>query len=385
MQKTYNCVAKTMFGLENVLADELEEYGAENVQILNRAVSFDANKATLYRVNLRSRTAISVLVEQVSFWMKHEDDLYKKIKQINWGNLLSVEKTFMIRATVNSRMFSHSQFVAYRAKDAIADWFMEDRDRRPNVDTKNPDLKIQVHISDRKCTISLDSSGDPLFKRGYRQSRVLAPINESLAAGILLLAGWTGNRPLLDPMCGSGTFLIEAGMIAHNIPPGMKRRFGFQSWINYDPDLWDMVFKEEVAKITDSPVKIFGYDRDQEALASARDNVTTAFLEDSIVLKKQDFFESEWEREEKPLIVMNPPYDERLQEEDVIHFYKQIGNQLKFQYTGAEAWIISSNLHALKHVGLRPTKKVKMYNGPLECKLNYYQMYRGSKKEMKKM
>lgn len=374
-----------MYGLENVLSDELEDCGAEDVTILNRAVSFIADKVILYKVNLRSRTAISILVEQASFWLKNEDDLYKKVKQVNWGHLLNINKTFMVRATVNSTLFTNSQFVAYRTKDAIADWFMDDQGKRPNVDTKNPDLKIQIHISDRKCTISLDSSGDPLFKRGYRQSRVIAPINESLAAGILLLAGWNGQCPLLDPMCGSGTFLIEAAMIAHNIPPGMKRRFGFQNWLNYDAELWDSIFKEEVAKITDNNVQILGYDRDQEALQSARENVTTAFVEDSITLKKQDFFESEWFKEEKPWIFMNPPYDERLQEDDVIQFYKDIGNQLKFNYSGAEAWIISSNLRALKYVGLRPSKKIKLFNGPLECRLNNFQMYRGSKKDSAKV
>lgn len=382
LQKTYNCIAKTFFGLEEILADELAVLQCNNIQVLNRAVKFTCDKKTLYRVNLRTRLAISILVEWENFWARDEENFYKKIKQIEWDHVLSPEKTFMIKTTIpRSKVFKHSQFAGLKAKDAIADYFTEKHGKRPDVDTVDPDVKIQVYINGNKCSVSLDSSGEPLFKRGYRVNTGSAPINEVLAAGIIELSGWTPNQIFYDPMCGSGTFLIEAAMKAHNIPAGMKRRFGFQNWMNYTPGLWEQVFKEETEKVTDLQVQILGSDRNARVLEVARENISEAFLEDSIRVSKKDFFDAEWSKEDMPFIIFNPPYDKRLREKDVVDFYKKIGDKLKFGYPGTEAWIISSQVEAMKFIGLRPSKKLKLFNGPLECKLMQFEMYKGSRRE----
>jgi len=383
MHKKNLYVAKTLFGFENILADELNSLNCSDVKVLNRAVTFSGDKKTLYRVNLRSRLSLNILMEWANFWTRNEDDFYKQVKKLPWNEVLSPEKTFMIKTNIpKSKVFQHSQFIGLRAKDAIADYFTESMGKRPNVDTVDPDVKIQVYINGNKCSISLDSSGEALFKRGYRTNTGFAPINEVLAAGIIALSGWHGQTTFYDPMCGSGTFLIEAAMIAHNIPPGMKRRFGFQNWINYTPALWQQVFKEESEKVTDTQIDIIGSDTKQVNLEIARENITNAFLEDSIRVSKKDFFTSEWNKNEPPHMVFNPPYNKRLEENDVIAFYKKIGDTLKFGYSGAEAWIISANVDAMKFIGLRPSKKIKLFNGPLECKLQQYKMYRGSKAEL---
>lgn len=379
--KHYSCIAKTFFGLEQILADELTALQCTKIKVLNRAVAFTCDKKTLYRVNLRSRFAISVLVDWADFYARDEDNFYKQMLKINWDDVLNIEKTFMIRTNIaRSDVFQNSQFMGLRAKDAIADFFMTKYGKRPDVDTVDPDVKIHVYINGNKVFVSLNSSGESLFKRGYRVAMSQAPINEVLAAGIIELSGWQANKTFYDPMCGSGTFLIEAAMKAHNIPPGMKRRFGFQNWMNYTPELWDVVYKEEVEKITDSSVKIIGSDNDRKVLEMARENISAAFLEDSILVSKKDFFEKEWAKSEMPFLVFNPPYDKRLKESEIIEFYKKIGDTLKFNYPGTQAWIISSNLDAMKHIGLRPSKKIKLFNGPLECRLGKYEMYKGSRK-----
>lgn len=381
MKHEQNCVAKTFAGLETILADELTALQAKNVKVLNRAVSFSCNKETLYRINLRSRFAISVLVEWANFWARDEENFYKEMKKVNWDDFLSTEKTFMIRTNVmNSKTFTHSQYIGLKAKDAIADFFFEKYQKRPDVNTDDPDVKIHVYINGNKVSVSLNSSGEPLFKRGYRITTGYAPINEVLAAGMIELSGWDGQQVFYDPMCGSGTILIEAAMKAHNIPPGMKRRFGFQTWLNYSPPLWEKVFKEETQKITDSEVTIYGSDKDGKVLQSARENISAAFVEDSVRVSRKNFFQEEWTKDEMPFMVFNPPYDKRLQNKDVVQFYKTIGDTLKFKYAGAEAWIISAHLDAMKRIGLRPSKKLKLYNGPLECRFCQYKLYKGSRK-----
>lgn len=380
MMKSYTCIAKTFYGLENILADELTSLQCKEIHVLNRAVKFTCDKKGLYKVNLRSRFAISVLVEWENFWSRDEEDLYKRIKKIEWDQVLSPDKTFMIKTTIpDSKVFRHSQFVGLKAKDAIADYFTEKEGKRPDVDTIDPDVKIQLHINGNKCSISLDSSGEPLFKRGYRISTGVAPMNEVLAAGIIKLSGWQPNQTFYDPMCGSGTFLIEAAMMAHNIPPGMKRRFGFQNWMNYTAPLWEQVFKEETEKVTDSQVMIIGADNYEKVLTAARENIEQAFLEDSIRVSKKDFFVSEWKKEEMPFIIFNPPYDKRLQEDDMISFFKEVGDTLKFKYPGTQAWIISSEFELMKFIGLRPSRKIKLFNGPFECRLMKFEMYKGKK------
>ncbi len=382
--RNIKCVAKTLYGLENILAAEIGELKGQNIQILNRAVQFETDKAGLYRLNLCSRLALSILVDVAQFWARDEQNFYKQLKKIQWEDILSVDKSFMINTTIpRSKIFTHSQYIGLKAKDAIADYFTEKFGRRPNVDTQNPDVKINLYINGNKCSVSLDSSGEPLFKRGYRVATGPAPLNEVLAAGIIKLSGWHGQQPFYDPMCGSGTLLIEAAMIAHNIPPGMKRRFGFQNWVNYDAQLWDYVFKTEADKVTDNKVSITGSDKDSSVLDKARENIASAFLEDTISVKRQDFFQSEWTKADPPFIVINPPYNKRLQQDQVTAFYQRIGQTLKFNYSGGEAWIISSELRALKHIGLRPTKKIKLINGALECQLNQYLLFKGKRADYK--
>jgi len=374
------CLAKTLYGLEDVLAEELSTMGMQNVRTLNRAVSFTTNWYGLYQSNVACRTALAILVEVATFPCHSEEQLYQSIKNIDWEDFLTIDQKFMVRATLNHSTIQHSQYAALKVKDAIVDQFREKIGSRPDVDTRDADLHIGVHISNNKCTLSLDSSGQSLFKRGYRKQTGIAPINECLAAGIIDLIGFKGERDFYDPMCGSGTFLIEAAIKAHNAPSGMRREFGFQNWMNYDKSLFAKVIDKEANSVTDIQCKISGADLDREVLNAARANITSAFMEDSIVVGKKDFFNSEVNLKENTLVVFNPPYDKRLSQVDVHDYYSRIGDTLKRNYKGCEVWIISAHLDALKHVGLKASKKIKLFNGPLEARLQQYFLYSGSRK-----
>lgn len=382
-------LAKTFKGLEEVLAGELIELGANNVQIQRRAVSFTGDKRMLYTANFCLRTASRVLVPIASFKAKKTDDIYAQAKQLDWSQYMTPKTTFQIDATVYSDLFRHSQFITYRVKDAIVDYWMEHCGVRPSVQLTNPDIYLNVHIAGDMVTLSLDSSGESLHKRGYRVANTQAPINEALAAGMLLLAGWKGQSDFYDPMCGSGTLLIEAALIARNIAPGIYRKsFAFEKWSNYDADLFEDVSSDD-SRERDFEHKIYGSDAGFYAVQAATKNVQSAGLQRDIDVKQirvQELRLSEKERNtDGALVMINPPYGERLsQDKDVLRLYQDMGSTLKHQFNGATAWIISSNEDALKCVGLRPAKKIHLVNGDLECLFNKYELFKGDRKTWKK-
>ncbi len=375
------CIAKTFYGMEPLLADEIKTLGGRNVRSLRRAVEFGADKALIYKLNLQSRYALNFMIELVQFNAVSESDFYRSLKKIPWSKYLNEHKSFLFRFTGKAPWINHSNFPVLRAKDALVDYFTGQGKARPSVDTSYPDLKFQLHVQGNRCKLLLDSSGVPLFKRGYKVPGGRAPINEVLAAGLIGFSGWKGNTDLMDPMCGSGTIVIEAAMMAHNIPPGYKRRFGFQNWLDYNADLWDRIYKSEIAKIKDVNVSITGMDISQPSIDLARENAISAEVNRSIKFAKKDFFKSEKRNDGKLTIIMNPPYDERLKEDEIFEFYKEIGNTLKFQFPDSDAWIISANRPALKRIGLKPDKRLTLYNGKLECGFNKYSIFGGKRKE----
>ena len=387
-------LAKTFKGLEEVLAGELIELGANNVQIERRAVSFTGDKRMLYTANFCLRTASRILVPIATFKAKHTDDIYEQAKQIDWAQYMNTRMSFAIDATVYSDLFRHSQFVTYRVKDAVVDWWMEHGGVRPNVQLTHPDIYLNVHIGGDTVTISLDSSGESLHKRGYRVANTQAPINEALAAGMLLLAGWKGQSDFYDPMCGSGTLLIEAALIARNIAPGIYRKgFAFEKWANFDADLFEEVYSDD-SREREFTHKIYGSDAGFYAVQTAIKNVQSANLQRDIEVKQirvqelrigEEAKGDKARKTEGALVMMNPPYGERLsQDKDVLRLYQDIGTTLKHQFCGATAWIISSNEEALKCVGLRPAKRIHLINGDLDCLFNQYVLFSGDRKSWKK-
>ena len=380
-------LAKTFKGLEDVLAGELIELGANNVQIQRRAVSFTGDKRMLYTVNFCLRTASRILVPIATFKAKKADDIYEQIKAIDWAQYMTANHTFHIDTTVYSDIFRHSQFITYRVKDAVVDWWMEHGGVRPNVQLTNPDIYLNVHIAGDIVTISLDSSDESLHKRGYRVANTQAPINEALAAGMLLLAGWKGQSDFYDPMCGSGTLLIEAALIARNIAPGIYRKgFAFEKWANFDADLFEDVYNDDSRERAFNH-KIYGSDAGFYATQTATKNIQSANLQRDIEIKQIRIQElkTDNEKTEGALVMMNPPYGERLsQDKDVLQLYQDIGTTLKHQFSGATAWIISSNAEALKCVGLRPAKRIHLMNGELDCLFNQYILFKGDRKTWKK-
>ena len=387
MKKEFQMLAKTFKGLEDVLAKELIELGANNVQIQRRAVAFSGDKRMLYTANFCLRTASRVLVPIATFKAKNTDDIYLQVKQLDWAQYMTAKTTFQIDATVYSDLFRHSQFVTYRVKDAIVDWWMEHEGKRPSVQLTNPDVYLNVHIAGDTVTLSLDSSGESLHKRGYRVANTQAPINEALAAGMLLLAGWNGQGDFYDPMCGSGTLLIEAALIARNIAPGIYRKgFAFEKWANFDADLFEDISSDD-SRERDFQHKIYGSDAGFYAMQAANKNIHSAHLQRDIEVKQIRIQELKLAEKntEGALIMINPPYGERLaQDRDVLRLYQDMGTTLKHQFSGATAWIISSNEEALKCIGLRPAKKIHLVNGDLECLFNKYELFKGDRKTWKK-
>jgi len=375
----FEIIATTLFGLEEILASELKELGATDIEILIRAVKFKGDQALLYKCNLHLRTALKVLKPFAQFNIRTDNGLYDEIKKINWEKYLSVEGTLAIDATVSGEYFTHSQFVALKSKDAIVDQFRDKYNIRPSVDLEDPDLRLNIHISDRTCSVSLNSSNTILGKRGYRQAQSLAPISEVLAAGIIALSGWDKKSDFYDPMCGSGTFSIEAALLAANMAPGRLRSFGFERWKDFDADLWSSIKKEAENNIITPTCKIFGSDIETRSIEISKSNAAIAKVDHLIEFKQMDFLKSE-DHFYDGTVIMNPPYGERLKEkDDIIPFYQEIGTQLKHHYEGCDAWILSGNIDALKFIGLRPSRKIRLFNGPIECKLQKYELFRGKK------
>ncbi|MCX7548658.1 THUMP domain-containing protein [Xanthomarina sp. F1114] len=380
MENNFKMVAKTLFGFEELLAKELTQLGAQDVKIGVRNVSFTGDKGFMYKANLGLRTAIKILKPIETFKVRNEQDLYDKIYKMSWDTYLKPTGTLAVDATINSDVFTHSLYIAQKTKDAIVDKFRETSGQRPNVDLKFPDLKINVHIDREVCNISLDSSGDSLHKRGYKTATNIAPINEVLAAGMVMLSGWDGQSDFMDPMCGSGTILAEAAMIACNIPPNlMRKEFAFERWADWDVELFEKIEDSLLNKTRDFHYKIMGFDKSPSAVAKATENIKNAHLEEFISIRHEDFFKTQKAGDNKLHMVFNPPYGERL-DIDMEEFYKNIGDTLKQGYPGTDAWFITSNLDALKHVGLRPSRKIHLVNAKLEARLVKYVMYEGSKK-----
>lgn len=380
MENNFKMIAKTLFGFEEILAQEIRNLGGQKVETGVRMVSFYGDKGFMYKANLALRTALKILKPIKEFKVYNEQSLYKGVQSIDWTQYLNNRKTFVIDTTVNSEKFTHSQFVALKAKDAIVDQFRELTGDRPNIDKDHPDLRINVHIYDDSCSISLDTSGSSLHHRGYKTATNIAPINEVLAAGLLLLAGWDGQCNFLDPMCGSGTILAEAAMIACNIPANINRKeFAFEKWNDWDNDLFDTIVDSLLKKTREFHYTITGYDKAPSAVSKAKDNIRNANLEEYISISHENFFSTKKEKEGSLFMLFNPPYGERL-DIDLERFYREIGDTFKQNYPDTQAWFITANLEALKFVGLKPSRKIKVFNGKLESRLVRYDIYAGSKK-----
>ena len=382
MTDKFDMVAKTFLGLEGVLADELRALGAEGVTEGNRVVYFKGDKEMLYRANFACRTAVRILKPFITLSSTSADDLYEQLKTFDWEQLMTVNTTFAIDATVYSENCNNSRFVTYRVKDAIADYFNEKYGKRPSIRVSNPEIRFDVHISGREVTLSLDSSGDPLFKRGWRVAQTDAPINEVLAAGIILLSGWDGKTDLIDPMCGSGTFLIEAALIAANIAPGVYRdNYAFQQWPDYDEELFNSIYNDD-SKEREFTHKIYGSDIEGKAIAIARANVKNAGLIKYIELERRDFNDIE-QVPASGTLISNPPYGERLNVEDIDQFYRDLGSKLKHTFRGYNAWFICYDKEQYFKIGLKPSVKYALNNGGLDCELLQYVIFEGAYNEMR--
>ena len=378
--ENFKMIAKTFFGFEEILAKELQLLGAQNVEIGTRAVSFKGDKGFMYKANLSLRTALKILKPIYYFRANSDLNLYKGIQSMDWSKYLNANQTFVIDTTIHSDYFKHSQFVSQKAKDAIVDQFRERTGQRPSVDKDYPDLRINIHIDRDQVSVALDTSGASLHHRGYRTATNIAPINEVLAAGMVLLSGWDRNSDFLDPMCGSGTILAEAAMIACNIPANINRKeFAFEKWNDWDNDLFDQIVESLLKKVKEFHYTIKGYDKAPSAVSKAKDNIKNANLDDYVTIEQQNFFDTKKETVGPLHMVFNPPYGERL-DIDLERFYREMGDTMKQNYPGTNAWFITANLEALKFVGLKPSRKIKLFNGSLEARLVKYEMYEGSKR-----
>lgn len=382
MEQEFELIAKTFMGLEPVLAQELTQMGANNVQIGRRMVSFSGNKETMYRANFQLHTAIKILKPIKHFKAGSADDVYEEIKKIDWSEYLDNNKTFAVDAVVFSEEFRHSKFVAYKVKDAIVDQFRENTGQRPNISVANPDIRLNIHIAEDKCTLSLDSSGESLHRRGYRQESVEAPLNEVLAAGMILMSGWKGDTDFIDPMCGSGTLLIEAALIAQNIAPGVFRKeYAFEKWNDFDRELFDEIYNDD-SQEREFNHHIYGYDIDMKAVNTARMNVKAAGMSAIITVENADFKDFR-QPANKSIMITNPPYGERISTPNLLGTYKMIGETLKHQFKNNEAWVLSYRQECFDQIGLRPSIKIPLYNGSLECEFRKYQMFDGKLKDFR--
>lgn len=382
MTQEFELIAKTFMGLEPVLAKELTQLGANEVQIGRRMVSFMGDKEMMYRANFQLHTAIRILKPIKHFKALSADDVYREVQKIDWSEYIGLDKTFAVDSVVFSEEFRHSKFVAYKVKDAIVDQFREKTGKRPNISVANPDIRLNIHIAEDKCTLSLDSSGESLHRRGYRQESVEAPLNEVLAAGMILMTGWQGETDFIDPMCGSGTLLVEAALIAHNMAPGLFRKeYAFEKWPDFDSDLFDRIYNDDSCE-REFTHHIYGYDVDIKAVNTARLNVRAAGLLNDITVEEADF-KNFTQPKEKSIIVTNPPYGERISTPDLLGTYKMIGERLKHQFLNNDAWILSYREECFDQIGLKPSIKIPVYNGSLECEFRKYQIFDGKMKDFR--
>ena len=377
----FKIIAKTFQGLEEVLAKELINLGANNVEIGRRMVAFTGDKEMLYKANFCTRTAVKVLKPIKEFKAKDADEVYEEAKKIDWEKYMDVKSTFLVDSVIFSENFRHSKFVAYRVKDAIADYWREKSGGdRPNVVISNPDLRIHVHIAEDEVTIALDSSGESLHQRGYKTATVQAPLNEVLAAGLIMLTGWAGECDLIDPFCGSGTILIEAALIAQNVYPGVFRKeYAFEKWKDFDADLFDRIYNDD-SQEREFDHKIYGYDINRQVVQIATNNVLNAGVKDIVSVEQRDFYEFE-QPLDKAIMITNPPYGDRITTDDIFDLYETIGKNLKRNFVGNDAWIISHHEELFDKIGFRPSTKYALFNGSLECEFRKYQIFDGKLKE----
>jgi putative N6-adenine-specific DNA methylase len=376
----FEMIAKTFRGLEEVLATELVNIGANNVQLQRRAVSFTGDMSLMYKANLYLRTASRILKPILTFDASNPDEVYEQVKKITWSDYLTVDGTFAVDSTVFSDEFRHTKFVAYRVKDAIADWFTEKFDKRPSVRLDKPQLMINIHIAENRCTLSLDSSGESLHKRGYRVAQTEAPLNEALAAGMILMTGWKGESDFIDPMCGSGTLLIEAALIALNIPPGIYRSsFAFEKWNDFDDELFDTLYNDDSYERPFN-FKIYGSDNSPRAIKIAEQNVKSTGLSKYIQLDVTPVQKLE-APSEKCIMVTNPPYGERITSDDIYGLYASLGTTVKHKFAGNSAWVISSHEECLDKIGLKPSERIRLLNGALDCWYCRYDIFAGKRND----
>ena len=380
MKENFKMLAKTFYGFEEILEKELQQLGAQNLKRGNRFVSFEGDKGFMYKANLCLRTALKILKPIHSERIQNEESLYKVFYNFPWEDHIDVNSKFVIDSVVNGQIFTHSQFVSQKAKDGIVDRFRDRFSKRPTIDLNRPDLRINLHINNDYCTISLDTSGASLHQRGYRTVTNIAPLNEVLAAGLIQLSGWQANTDFLDPMCGSGTFLIEAAMFALKIPANINRKtFAFEKWKDWDPELFEIIKESQLKKVINPKIQISGSDKAPSAIEKAKQNIENANLSDFIKIQKNDFFQLDKLTKGPLHLLMNPPYGERL-EGDINALYQGIGDGFKQSFPNTHAWLISSNMEAIKCIGLRPSRKIKVFNGKLESRLLYFPIYEGTKK-----
>jgi len=378
MEQEFELIAKTFQGMEDLLAQELNEIGAQNIKKGRRVVYFTGDTAMMYRANYALRTAIRILKPLKHFSATTADEVYEAVRNYEWRNLLDLKTTFAVDSVVYSENFSYSKFVAYKVKDAIVDYFRENCGKRPNISIANPDVRFHIHISDDDCTLSLDSSGESLHKRGYREATVDAPINEVLAAGLVKLTEWNGECDFIDPMCGSGTIPIEAAMIARNIAPGKFRKvFAFQKWADYSPELFNGIKEEFTSQERPFEHRMYAYDVDANAVEATKANVIAAQLDEDFVVERRDFRDFK-QPAKKAIMVINPPYGVRIKSDSALPLlYKAIGERLKHQFVGNDAWIICNHEELFQNIGLKPSIKIPLYNGSLDCQFQKYQIFDG--------
>ena len=382
MEQEFKLIAKTFMGLEPVLAQELIQLGANNVETGRRMVSFTGDKEMMYRANFQLHTAIRILKPIHTFKARSAEEVYDEIQKIEWSNYLDNKKTFSVDSVVYSEEFRNSRFVTYKVKDAIVDWFREKTGTRPNISVSNPDIRLNIHIAEDHATLSLDSSGESLHRRGYRQESVEAPLNEVLAAGMILMTGWKGDTDFIDPMCGSGTIAIEAALIARNISPGVFRKeFAFEKWADFDQELFDTIYNDD-SKEKEFTHHIYGYDIDMKAVNTARINVKAAGLSKEVTIEQADFKDFQTPTE-KSIMVTNPPYGERISTPNLLATYKMIGERLKHTFAGNDAWILSYREECFEQIGLKPSIKIPVFNGSLECEFRKYALFDGRMKEFR--
>ena len=381
MSDNFKMIAKTFYGFEEILSEELLKLGAQKIIKGNRNVSFYGDKGFMYKSNISLRTALKIIKPIKEFKFKDIDEYYKKIHEIKWEDYLDFNSSFLINSVVfNSKIFNNSKFTSLKAKDAIVDRFRNKFKNRPSINSFNPELKIEIHVNRNFCTISLDSSGESLHKRGYKKYNSAAPLNEVLAAGIILMSAWDKKSDLLDPMCGTGTFLIEAAMIARNIAPNLNRlAFAFEKWKDWDNELFETIEESVKSKEIEFEHKLYGFDISGAMIKKAEKNIEISGLGVDIEIVKKDFLTSIKTDNDKLHVLINPPYDKRISA-DVNQLYKKIGDTLKNNYLYSDVWIITANLEAIKSIGLKSSKKIKLFNANLESRLLNYKIYPGSKK-----